>query len=195
MKNEDIIPFATAYTEPSGPIIASTRNKRSLHGTATASITDIEELTEESMEISPSVKRQKNDVEIMNYDEGALNRGGNALGGETKWVRLTPDDECAFMDPPTTQAMWLVMEQSSYNDNVWYRPAVQMTDVLETQYKAKHGLQTVDVSYTKENGSRVTHTYEHDLRGEEWTQKRIEFKEDGSKVVWTSKKIIRVVLK
>ena len=181
-------------------IIAFIRNKRGFDETAPPAverntITEIEDLTEDGMETSPRVKRARNDVEVVEFEAVDMNRGGNALGNETRFVKLKHDEEDFFFDPPATQAMWLVMELDTYNGHVWYRPAVQMTDVLEEQYKANQGLQVVDIAYTRDNGSKVTHTYEHDLRGEEWVQRKIEKQEDGSKFVKTSKKIIRVVLK
>ena len=203
-KNEDFIPI-----EPSGPIIASLRNKRGYShfesldeetqdkvapSTVTRNvIMDIEEETDDGTEMSPRAKRSR--IEIADYEADEMNRSGNVLGHEVKWVKLKQEDSDFFTDPPATQAMWLVMEQDSYNDQIWYRPAIQMSEVLEAQYKANQGFQVIDISYKRDDETKVTNTYEHDMRGEEWVQRRIEKKEDGSRVVRTSKKVVRVVLK
>ena len=115
------------------------------------------------------------------------------MGDSVKWVRQ--EDPC-LLGHPVTQAMWLVAEKSydfySGADQTWFRPATQLSDMLEAQFQANIGCQTCVLAYPKPGGVIVKHIFEHDLRGQEWVQKR--FTDESKSELRTSKKILRVMV-
>ena len=144
-----------------------------------------------SEEQEPSSKRLKINVTDASADE--VNKSGNVVGDNVKWV--SQEDPCP-LGHPVTQAMWLVAEKSydyySGVDQTWFRPATQLSDMLEAQYQANTGCQTCVLSYPKSDGTIVKHIFEHDLRGQEWAQKR--FTNESKSELRTSKKILRLMV-
>ena len=144
-------------------------------------------------EQEPSSKRPRIDITDAVPDE--VNRSGNFVGDDVKWVS---QEDPLPLGHPITQAMWLVAEKSydhhSGSYQTWFRPATQLSDLLEAQYQANIGCQTCMLSYTRSDGTIVEHNYELDLRGQEWAQKRITFTDDLKGEVRSAKKILRVMV-
>ena len=154
-------------------------------------IRDITEMPIDEEEEDQRTKKRKRFIETTSYDDGALNLFGNHLApGTLKWMNLSSDDVCRFFDHPPSQAMWLIMEPDAAG-NTWFRPAVHLSEKLEAQYQAKVGYQTVEIVFPNSR----TETFEHDLRGEEWSQRKIKQDDYNGRITeFSKKKIIRVVL-
>ena len=144
-----------------------------------------------SEEQEPNPKKVKMSVTDASTDE--IEKSGNAVGNSVKWV--SQEDPC-LLGHPVTQAMWLVAEKSydfySQTEQTWFRPATQLSDVLEAQFQANIGCQTCELTYPKSDGTFVKHYFEHDLRGQEWVQRR--FKDESKSEIRTTKKILRVMI-
>ena len=135
----------------------------------------------------PSAKRPK--VEITDFEAEGVNKSGNSVGDDVKWVK---QEDLMMLGPPASQALWLVVEKDSYQ--TWFRPATQLSDLIEEQYQGDIGYQAVTLSYTRPNRTVIEHMYEHDLRGEEWVQNRMMLTDEQTRAVKWSKKIIRVII-
>ena len=132
-------------------------------------------------------------MSVIDASSDEINMSGNAVDDSVKWV---PQDDPCTPGRPVTQAMWLVAEKSydyhSQTEQTWFRPAVQLSDILEGQYQANVGTQTCEITYPKWDGTFTKHYFEHDLRGQDWAQKR--FTDSTRSTVQSTKKIIRVMI-
>jgi len=142
-------------------------------------------------EDKPNAKRMK--IKVADASADQVDKSGNAVGSSAKWV--LQEDPCA-LGHPVTQAMWLVVEKSydyySGHDKAWFRPATQLSDLLEAQFQANVGCQTCVLEYPKEGSESVKHFFEHDLRGNEWVQRR--FNDEGKTDLKSSKQLLRVMI-
>ena len=140
-----------------------------------------------------SAKRPK--IEVTDFIAEGVNKSGNSVDDDVKWVK---QEDPMLLGPPLSQALWLVAEKTfdyqagSYQ--TWFRPATQLSDLIEAQYRGDVGYQAVTLSYVRADGTRIEHMYEHDLRGEEWVQNRVMLTPEQTRVVKWSKKIIRVIV-
>ena len=141
----------------------------------------------------PSAKRPK--IEVTDYTAEGVDKSGNSVGDDIKWVK---QEDPMLLGPPVSQALWLVAEKHfSYQTGsyqTWFRPATQLSDIIEAQFQGDVGHQAVTLSHTRSDGTVVEHMYEHDLRGEEWVQNRIMRTDEQARSVKWSKKIIRVII-
>ena len=139
----------------------------------------------------PNAKRMR--IRLADASADQVDKSGNTVKGDTKWI--LQDDPCA-LGHPVTQAMWLVVEQpyNSYygHDKAWFRPATQLSEMLEAQFQANVGCQMCILEYPKEDGETVRHFFEHDLRGSEWVQRR--FQDEGKNYLKSSKQLLRVMV-
>ena len=130
---------------------------------------------------------------IIDASSDEIDMSGNAVSDSVKWV---PQDFLCMQGHPITQAMWLVVEKfydyHSQAEQTWFRPAVQLSDILEGQFQANVGCQTCEIMYHKSDGTFIRHFYEHDLRGQEWAQRR--FTDSTRLAVQSTKKILRVMI-
>jgi len=148
---------------------------------------------EQEPSTEPSTKKPK--IEITDAVPDEVNRSGNFVGDDVKWVS---QEDPLPLGHPITQAIWLVAEKSydhySGSYQTWFRPATQLSDLIEAQYQANIGCQTCMLSYTRSDDTIIEHKYEHDLRGEEWVQRRITFTDGHKSEIKSSKKILRVMV-
>ena len=132
-------------------------------------------------------------IRLADASADQVDKSGNAVGNSAKWV--LQDDPCA-LGHPVTQAMWLVVEKSydyySGLDKAWFRPATQLSDMLEAQFQANVGCQTCVLEYPKEGSETVKHFFKHDLRGNEWVQRR--FNDERKTDLKSSKQLLRVMI-
>ena len=156
---------------------ASVRQSLSYHASAGHSWEPPELRAKRTRSRSPSEEREqstkKAKMSVIDASADEVERSGNAVGDGVKWV---PQEFLCMQGHPVTQAMWLVAEKSydffSQTEQTWFRPAMQLSDVLEAQFQANVGCQTCELTYPKTDGTFVKHYFEHDLRGQEWVQKR-----------------------
>jgi len=136
----------------------------------------------------PSGKRMK--ITLADASADQVDKAGNVVKDDTKWI--LQDDPCA-LGHPVTQAMWLVVEPPYYSyDKPWFRPATQLSELLEAQLKANIGCQTCILEYPKEDGETTRHFFEHDLRGSEWVQRR--YHDEEKRYLKSSKQLVRVMV-
>jgi hypothetical protein len=96
---------------------------------------------------------------------------GNSPPWDTKTV------ECELHTSPNqVKAIWLIVEPSrgpydAYGKS-WFRPATQLSDLLEGQLSQNIGLQTCTLTYPPKDGESTVHYFEHDLTGDKWMQRR-----------------------
>ena len=144
-----------------------------------------------SEELTQEAKKAR--MSVIDASSEEINMSGNAVGDSVKWV---PQDDSCTLGHPVTQAMWLVAEKSydyhSQAEQTWFRPAVQLSDILEGQFQANVGCQTCEITYPKSDGTFIKHYFEHDLRGQEWAQRR--FRDSTRSAVQSTKKILRVMI-
>ena len=116
---------------------------------------------------APNRKEMK--IKVADASGDSVDRAGNVIKDDTK--SILQEDPCT-LGHPVIQAMWLVVEPpyQSY-ERPWFRPATQLSELLEAQLKADIGCQTCVLEYPKENGESTKHFFEHDLRFGEWVQK------------------------
>ncbi len=140
-----------------------------------------------------SAKRPK--IDITDFIAEGVNKSGNSVDDDVKWVK---QEDPMLLGPPLSQALWLVTERTwdyqTGSGQTWFRPATQLSDLIEAQYQGDVGYQAVTLSYVKIDGTKIEHMYEHDLRGEEWVQNRVVLTSEQTRVVKWSKKIIRVII-
>ena len=136
----------------------------------------------------PSSKRMR--ITLADASADQVDKSGNIVKNDTKWI--LQDDPCA-LGHPVTQAMWLVVEPS-YNSygKPWFRPATQLSEMLEAQLQADIGCQMCILEYPKEGGETTKHFFEHDLRGSEWVQRM--YHDEGKRYLKSSKQLIRVMV-
>ena len=139
----------------------------------------------------PCAKRPR--IDITEFNEEEINRAGNMVTDEVKWVS---QDDLQPLGHPISQALWLVAEKS-YGYGIattWFRPATQLSDLLEAQFQGNIGCQSCTLTYTKDDETTIEHMFEHDLRGEQWAQRRIVFTKELKAEVKSSKQILRVMI-
>ena len=176
--------------------VASRRNDEGDASSASHSWERAAEVPERTRSVSPAhdgpnTKRIR--VKLADASADQVVKSGNTVKNDTKWI--LQDDPCA-LGHPVTQAMWLVVEPSynSYNshDKAWFRPATQLSEMLEAQLQADIGCQTCILEYPKEGGETTKHFFEHDLRGIEWVQRR--YHDEEKRYLKSSKQLIRVMV-
>ena len=117
-----------------------------------------------------------------------VNRAGNTAKANLKTV---PDVYSA-----TATAMWLIVEPSTgpYDayGQAWLRPATQLCELLEKQLERDVGSQSCTLTYENYYGPPTVHYFEHDLRGEEWVQRR--FYDEDQAHLKSEKQLLRVVI-
>ena len=91
-------------------------------------------------------------IKVADASGDNVDRAGNVIKDDTKWI--LQEDPCALGNP-VTQALWLVIKPSyqSY-ERPWFRPATQLSELLEAQLKADIGCQTCILEYPKEMENR-----------------------------------------
>ena len=141
----------------------------------------------------PDQEAKKVKMSVIDASIDEIDKSGNAVDDSVKWI--SQEDPC-MLGHPVTQAMWLVTEKSydfyAQAEQTWFRPALQLSDVLEAQFQANIGCQTCELTYPKTDGTFIKHYFEHDLRGQEWVQKR--FRDSSKSEIKSSKKILRVMI-
>lgn len=144
--------------------------------------------SESPVQGAPSHKEMKR--KMADASGGNVDRAGNVIKDDTKWI--LQEDPCA-LGHPVTQAMWLVIELSyqSY-ERPCFRPATQLSELLEAQLKADIGCQTCSLECPKENGESTRHFFEHDLRFGEWVQRR--YYDEEKRHLKSVKQIVRVMV-
>jgi len=137
---------------------------------------------------APSHKEMK--ITVADASGENVDRAGNAIKNDTKWI--LQEDPCV-LGHPVTQAMWLVLEPPYQGyGQPWFRPATQLSDLLEAQLKADIGCQTCILEYPKDNGESTKHYFEHDLRLSEWVQRR--YYDEEKLHLKSVKQIVRVMV-
>ena len=134
----------------------------------------------------PEYKRTK--IRETSSTNDHVNKIGNTAKANLKTV---PDVYSA-----AASAMWLVVEPSNgpYDayGQAWLRPATQLCELLEKQLEEDVGCQSYTLTYENYYGGPTVHYFEHDLRGEEWVQRR--FYDEDQVHLKSEKQLLRVVI-
>jgi len=140
----------------------------------------------------PDSKKTK--IKMSDFTDDQVNKHGNAAKDNVKTI--TQETPCAFCAHPAIKAMWLVVEPSygpydAYGQ-AWLRPATQLCESLEAQLEADIGCQSYTLTYENNYGEPTKHYFEHDLRGDEWVQRR--YYDEGKLHLKSSKQLLRVMI-
>ena len=116
-------------------------------------------------------ERKRMKIHVNNSSTIPVYLTGNSPPWDTKTV------ECELHTSPNqVKAIWLIVEPSrgSYDayGKSWFRPATQLSDLLEEQLSQNIGLQTCTLTYPPKDGESTVHYFEHDLTGDKWMQRR-----------------------
>ena len=117
-------------------------------------------------------ERKRMKIHVNNSSTEAVYLTGNSPPWDTKTVA------CELHTSPKFQvkAIWLIVEPSrgpydAYGKS-WFRPATQLSDLLEEQLSQNIGLQTCTLTYPPKDGESTVHYFEHDLTRDKWMQRR-----------------------
>jgi hypothetical protein len=124
----------------------------------------------EVSEVEREPKRMRIRVDSSSFE--AVYLAGNTAPWDTKTVADTFHSTPEF----NIQAIWLIVEPSTGPYDAygvsWFRPATQLSDLLEEQLTQGIGLQTCTLTYPQNDGGSTVHYFEHDLKGHRWMQRR-----------------------
>ena len=144
----------------------------------------------EAPEVEHEPKRMKIRVDSSSCE--AVYLAGNTAPWDTKTVTDVLHSTPKFH----ARAIWLIVESSlgpydAYGKS-WFRPATQLSDLLEEQLMQGIGLQTCTLTYPQNDGGSTIHYFEHDLKGDRWMQRR--YYDPEHKQFRSQKQIMRVLV-
>ena len=144
----------------------------------------------ETPEVEHEPKRMK--IRVNSSSIEAVYLTGNTAPWDTKTVT----DDLHTSPKFQVRAIWLIVEPSTgpydaYGKS-WFRPATQLTDLLEEQLTQNIGLQTCTLTYPQNDGGSTVHYFEHDLKGDQWMQRR--YYDPEHKQFRSQKQIMRVLV-